>query len=86
MRARTLVSLALASAVAALGLAGCGDAPQELAQKERRYQGKPDSNPWDSDPSASLHTTSKWTKGDKTSWETALKARALNQNEYTRTE
>jgi len=85
MRARTLASLALASIVA-LGFAGCGDAPQELAQKERRYQGKPDSNPWDTDPSALLHTTSKWTKGDKTSWETALKTRALNQNEYTRTE
>jgi hypothetical protein len=85
MRARTLVSLALASVVA-LGLAGCGEAPQELAQGERRYQGKPDSNPWDSDPAASLHTTSKWTKGDKASWEAALKTRALNQNEYTRTE
>lgn len=85
MRAQTLVSLVFAS-VTALGVAGCGDAPQELAQGERRYQGKPDSNPWDNDPSAALYTTSKWTKGDQTSWETALKTRTLNQNEYTRTE
>jgi hypothetical protein len=82
MRAR-LVIVALA-AIAALGLAGCGDQPQELAQKERRYQGKPDSNPWDSDPSASLYTTSKWTKGDRASWDAAINQRALGQNEYVR--
>lgn len=83
MRTRTLVFAALAS-IAALGIAGCGDAPQELAQKERRYQGKPDTNPWDSDPSASLYTTSKWTKGDRASWDAAINTRALNQNEYAR--
>jgi hypothetical protein len=83
MRVRKLVVVACAS-LAALGLAGCGDQPQELAQKERRYQGKPDSNPWDSDPSASLYTTSKWTKGDRASWDTAINARAMNQNEYAR--
>jgi hypothetical protein len=82
MRAR-LVIVALAS-IAARGLAGCGDQPQELAQKERRYQGKPDSNPWDSDPSASLYTTSKWTKGDRASWDAAINQRALGQNEYVR--
>jgi hypothetical protein len=69
------VGLALA-ALAAFGLAGCGDAPQELAQKERRYQGKPDANPWDSAEFG----------GDKAKWETALKTRQLNQNEYTRAE
>jgi hypothetical protein len=84
MRLATL-GLVLA-AIAAFGLAGCGDRPQELAQKERRYQGKPDTNPWDNDPSGALYTTSKWTKGDQTSWETALKTRQLNQNEYTRVE
>ncbi len=80
---RTLVVAALAS-IAALGISGCGDPPQELAQKERRYQGKPDANPWDSDPSASLYTTSKWTKGDRTSWDAAINQRALGQNEYVR--
>jgi uncharacterized lipoprotein len=75
MRARTLVSLVFASA-AVLGLAGCGDAPQELAQKERRYQGKPDTNPWDSPQFG----------GKQAEWERAIQARTQNQNEYTRVE
>jgi hypothetical protein len=82
MRTRTLVFLGSAS-FAEFGLAGCGDRPQELAQK-RGYQGKPDSNPWDSDPSGSLYTTSKWTKGDQASWENAINQRTLSQNEYVR--
>jgi len=40
--------------------------------------------PWQSDPSASLYTSSKWTQGDKTSWEAAIRARNQNQNEYSR--
>jgi hypothetical protein len=84
MRAtRTLIATACAL-IAAVGLAGCGESPQELAQKPRGYQGKPDSNPWDNDPGSSLYTTSKWNKGDKASWEDALKQRALAQNEYNR--
>ncbi len=75
MRARTLVSLVFAS-VAVLGLAGCGDAPQELAQGERRYQGKPDTNPWDSPQFG----------GKQAEWERAIQARTQNQNEYTRVE
>jgi hypothetical protein len=75
---------ALISIAAALGIAGCGDRPQETVQKQGRYQGKPDTNPWENDSTASLYTTSKWTKGDKTSWEDALKQRALSQNEYNR--
>lgn len=75
MRAPTLVSL-LFAAVAALGLAGCGDAPQELAQGERRYQGKPDTNPWDSPQFG----------GKQAEWERAIQARTQNQNEYTRVE
>lgn len=75
--------LAMALAVlAAVGVAGCGDKPQEVS--ERGYRGKPDTNPWDNDATASLYTTSKWTAGDKTSWEDALKQRALTQNEYNR--
>jgi hypothetical protein len=75
MRARTLVSLVFAS-VAVLGLAGCGEAPQELAQGERRYQGKPDTNPWDSPQFG----------GKQAEWERAVQARTQNQNEYTRVE
>jgi hypothetical protein len=79
MRASMLVATVL---LAAAGLAGCGDRPQEVS--ERGYRGKPDTNAWDNDATGSLYTTSKWTRGDKNSWEDALKLRASSQNEYNR--
>lgn len=84
MRARIL--MATAAAVAVLGASGCGDREQVVQYKQGRYQGKPDAQPWDNDPAASLLTTSQWNKGDRTSWEAAIKQRQLNQNEYTRTQ
>ena len=78
-----LVLAAAALAVAA-GLSACGEREQVVVYKQGKYQGKPDSKPWESDPSASLYTSSKWTQGDKTSWEAALKTRNLSQNEYNR--
>ena len=83
--ARKLV-VAVAALALTAGLAGCGEHDQVVAYQQGKYQGKPDTKPWDNDPGASLYTTSKWTKGDKSSWETALKSRTENQNEYTRTE
>ena len=83
IRTRTAL-LAIGAAVVALALAGCGERPQVISYKQGKYQGKPDSKPWESDPSASLDTSSKWTPGDKTSWEAALKTRNLSQNEYNR--
>ncbi len=81
--ARKLVVAAAALAfMAALG--GCGEKEQVVMYQQGKYQGKPDTKPWNDDPAASLYTTSKWTKGDKTSWETALKSRTQNQNEYVR--
>jgi len=73
------VALALAT-----GLSACGEREQVIVYKQGKYQGKPDSKPWESDPSASLYTSSKWTAGDKTSWEAAIRARNLSQNEYNR--
>ena len=81
MRPVLLVAAALAAGV---GLSACGEREQVVVYKQGKYQGKPDSKPWDSAPSASLYTTSKWTKGDQASWETALKTRNLYQNEMTR--
>jgi len=75
MRVRPVVLAALAL-IAAPGLVGCGEKPQELAQKERRYQGKPDTNPWDSPQFG----------GKQAEWERAIQARTQNQNEYTRVE
>jgi ABC-type glycerol-3-phosphate transport system substrate-binding protein len=76
--------LAMAALVAAAGLAACGEREQVIVYKQGKYQGKPDSKPWDSDPAASLYTTSKWTKGDQASWENAIKTRNSYQNELTR--
>ena len=70
--------------VALAGLAGCGEKEQVIVYQQGTYPGKPDTKPADNDPGGSLYTTSKWTKGDKASWEAALKARNQNQNEYTR--
>ena len=66
------------------GISGCGEKEQVIVYKQGKYQGKPDSKPWDSGPGASVYTTSKWTKGDKSSWETAIRSRSQNQNEYAR--
>ena len=78
----------LAVAVAALavtaGLAGCGETEQVIVYQQGKYQGKPDTRPWENEPAASLYTTSKWSKGDKGSWETALRSRSRGQNEYVR--
>ena len=76
--------LALAALIAAAGLAACGEREQVIVYKQGKYQGKPDSKPWDNDPAASLYTSSKWTKGDQTSWENAIRTRNLYQNEMTR--
>ena len=83
--ARTLV-LAGAAIVALAGLAGCGEKDQIIVYQQGKYQGKPDTKPWENEPGASLYTTSKWSKGDKSSWEAAIKSRNQNQNEYTRAE
>ena len=67
-------------------LSGCGERSQVVVYKSGKYQGKTDTRPWDSEPGAALYTTSKWTAGDKTSWETAIRTRSRGQNEYNRTE
>jgi hypothetical protein len=65
---------------------GCGERSQVVAYKSGKYQGKTDSKPWENEPGAAPYTTSKWTTGDKGSWETALRTRTQRQNEYSRTE
>jgi hypothetical protein len=78
--------LAGAAVLFVAGLAACGERDQVTVYKQGKYQGKPDTKPWESDPGASLYTSSKWSKGDKTSWEAAVKTRNLAQNEYMRAE
>jgi hypothetical protein len=78
--------LAGAAVLFAVGLSACGERDQVTVYKQGKYQGKPDTKPWENDPGASLYTSSKWNKGDKTSWESAVRTRNLAQNEYTRVE
>jgi hypothetical protein len=82
----TARKLLLAGAALLVALGACGEREQVVVYKQGKYQGKPDTKPWENDPGASLYTTSKWSKGDKTSWETAVRTRNLGQNEYTRVE
>ena len=76
------LTVSLAALALTAGLAGCGEAEQVIVYQQGKYQGKPDTRPWDNAPGAD--TTSKWTKGDKSSWEAALRARSQGQNEYVR--
>lgn len=55
-------------------LAGCGEQQSVTVYKQGQYQGKPDTRPWDNDRF----------KNDRAAWETAIKARNGNQNEYMR--
>ena len=82
--ARRFVLAGAAVFFVAVGLSACGERDQVTVYKQGKYQGKPDTKPWENDPAASLYTTSKWNPGDKTSWESALRTRNLAQNEYNR--
>ena len=80
-RKLAVVGLALAAAAA---LSGCGEKEQVISYQQGKYQGKTDTQPWDNAPADSLYTSSTWTKGDKSSWEAAIKTRSQSQNEYVR--
>ncbi len=82
---RPMLSMLCVAALLA-GLAGCGEREQVVVYEQGKYQGKTDTRPWENDPSNSLYTSSKWSKGDKASWENALKSRNQGQNEYARVE
>lgn len=71
---------ALAAAIAAVALAGCMEVEQSAGgAKMGKYQGKPDTRPWENQPLA--YEGGKWTKGDKASWENQIKNRQLGQHE-----
>ena len=75
MRRLLLLTIALA------GLSACGEKPQTLGgikSDAAPYQGAQDVD--------SPFAAPGWKKGDKSSWEQGLKARAQNtQNEYSKT-
>lgn len=70
----------IAAALGAFVLAACAERdPVVEPQSEKRYQGKLDTKPWDNAPLD--YGDTKWSKGDRASWETQLKARQLTQHE-----
>ena len=75
-----------AALLVVFGVGACGERDQVTVYKQGKYQGKPDTKPWDNDPAAAIYTTSKWDKGNKAGWEAAVKTRSLAQNEYARGE
>ena len=79
--ARKFSALVLATATA-LVLGGCGERPQEAPLTSGEYLGKPDTRPWQGEPVA--FETGAFKRGDKASWEAALKERGNGQNEFFR--
>jgi len=65
--------LALLLGTLVIGLSACGERPTKI-YKQGKYQGKQDTQPWDNEQF----------KGDRTAWENAEKARAQNENDYTK--
>ena len=80
MKLRTIATLA-ATAALAFGLAACGEKPQTLGERATGTTVTRDTKPWQGDP---LAFQAPFTRGDKSSWENALKLRQQGQNEYVR--
>jgi len=70
---KRLLEIVIVAGLAAVA-AGCGEKTAVTVYKQGQYQGKLDKQPWDNDQF----------KGDRTAWETAIKARNDGQNEYAR--
>ncbi len=74
------LTLSIAAAALTLGLAACGDQPQDM----NGAGVKQDSTPY-SGVGKSQYAQGGWSVGDKTSWEQQLKSRTqYGQNDYTR--
>ena len=80
MRPVLLAALVLVS----FGLAACGERGQATDYKQGKYQGKPDTRPWDNDSPVAELRGGKWTKGNQSSWEEQIKQRQLAQHEHKR--
>jgi hypothetical protein len=70
-----VIRAAAIAVAAALALAACGERPQVVQYKQGTYQGKPDQAPWATAPY----------NGDKGKWESDIRTRTQQQNEYKRT-
>jgi hypothetical protein len=72
---KTSIAGVLLMAAAAFLLSGCGERPQVVQYKQGRYQGKPDTPPYQGAPF----------NGDRKQWDDAIRTRNQYQNEYKRT-
>ena len=81
MRTRTIATALFVAAAAALA-AGCSETPQDAPLTAGKYQGKPDTRPWEGE--AQAFAGAEFKRGDKASWEAALKSRSQAQDEYVR--
>ncbi|MCE2680081.1 MAG: hypothetical protein LW629_06445 [Burkholderiales bacterium] len=54
--------------------------PEMEQSKKGFYAGKPDISPHES--ASTEYKFGNWKQGDKASWESAMRSRSLNQNEY----
>ena len=71
--------------IALIGVSACAERDQVIEpQSEKRYQGKRDSKPWDSESPIAELRGGKWTKGNQASWEDQIKQRQLAQHEHKR--
>jgi hypothetical protein len=70
--------------LALLGLAACGEREQATSYKQGKYQGKPDTRPWDNDSPVAELRGGKWAKGNQAGWEEQIKQRQLGQHEHKR--
>lgn len=80
---RSLLASIMALALLA-ALAGCGEREQVSEFKRGKYQGKPDTQPWNNAPAVSELRGGTWKTGDRTSWEESIKNRQLAQHEHKR--
>jgi hypothetical protein len=71
---RKKLAVALVAALPIFFAAGCGESQQVIVYKQGKYQGKPDTQPWDNPQF----------KGDRGAWEQSINARNLGQDEYAR--
>lgn len=69
------IATALLMTVVAIVLSGCGERPQVVQYKQGRYQGKPDTPPYQGAPF----------NGNRQQWDDAIHTRQQTQNEYKRT-
>jgi hypothetical protein len=73
-----MIKRILIVAVLATGLSACGEKAQTAQPAAKKSDGKA----WDGAQNA--YVAEGWKAGDQASWETQMRLRAQNQNEYSR--